>query len=103
MDSVLVTLALVLFIGAGGMLVRGAAALSVRLGVPAAFISASAIGFGTSAPELLISIPAAIEGAPGIALGNVIGSNIFDVTGIVGVPALARPLAVPDEILGRDH
>ena len=88
MDTVLLTLGLVLLFGAGDALVRGAVALSLRLGVPAVIIGATIIGFGTSAPELLISIEAALADAPGIALGNVVGSNIANVFLVLGVPAV---------------
>jgi cation:H+ antiporter len=88
MDAVLLTLGLVLLVGAGDALVRGAVALSLRLGVPAAIIGATIIGFGTSAPELLISVEAAITGSPGIALGNVVGSNVANVFLVLGIPAM---------------
>jgi len=92
MDAVLLTLGLVLLIGAGDALVRGAVALSLRLAIPAVIISATVVGFGTSAPELLISVEAALEDAPGIALGNVIGSNIANVFLVLGVPAVIATL-----------
>jgi len=92
MDTVLLTFGLVLLIGAGDALVRGAVALSLRLGVPAVIVSATVVGFGTSAPELLISVEAALEGAPGIALGNVVGSNIANVFLVLGVPAVISTL-----------
>jgi cation:H+ antiporter len=93
MDSILLILGLVLLVGAGDALVRGAVALSLQLGIPAVIISATVVAFGTSAPELLISVQAALEGAPGIALGNVVGSNIANVFLVLGVPALIVPLA----------
>lgn len=92
MDAVFLTLGLVLLIGAGDALVRGAVALSLRLAVPAVIISATVVGFGTSAPELLITVEAALEDAPGIALGNVVGSNIANVFLVLGVPALITTL-----------
>ena len=92
MDAVLLTLGLVLLIGAGDALVRGAVALSLRLGMPAVIISATVVAFGTSAPELLISVEAAIGGSPGIALGNVVGSNIANVLLVLGVPAVVATL-----------
>jgi cation:H+ antiporter len=93
MDSILLILGLVLLVGAGDALVRGAVALSLQLGIPAIIISATVVAFGTSAPELLISVQAALEDAPGIALGNVVGSNIANVFLVLGVPALIVPLA----------
>ncbi|MEM1343332.1 MAG: calcium/sodium antiporter [Pseudomonadota bacterium] len=78
---------------AGDLLVRGAVALSLRFGLSPIVVSATIVAFGTSAPELLISVQAALEGAPGIALGNVVGSNIANVWLVLGVPALIAPLA----------
>ncbi|HUF86209.1 MAG TPA: calcium/sodium antiporter [Thermohalobaculum sp.] len=92
MDAVLLTLGLVLLLGAGDALVRGAVALSLRLGVPAVLIGATVVGFGTSAPELLITVQAALADAPGIALGNVVGSNIANVFLVLGLPALMASL-----------
>jgi cation:H+ antiporter len=93
MDATLLILGLVLLVGAGDALVRGAVALSLQLGIPAIVISATVVAFGTSAPEMLISIEAAMENAPGIALGNVVGSNIANVFLVLGVPALIVPIA----------
>ncbi len=93
MDEILLTLGLVLLVGAGDALVRGAVALSLQFGVPAIIISATVVAIGTSAPELLISVQAALEGAPGIALGNVVGSNIANVLLVLGIPALIMPIA----------
>lgn len=92
-DLVYIVLGLVLLVGAGDALVRGAVALSLRLGLSAMLVSATVVAFGTSAPELLISVQAALAGSPGIALGNVVGSNIANVLLVLGVPALIRPLA----------
>lgn len=88
MDLLFAVVGLVILLGAGDALVRGAVALSLRLGVPALIVSLTIIAFGTSAPELLISIKSALEGAPGIAYGNVVGSNIANVLLVLGVPAL---------------
>ena len=93
MDLAYLILGLALLVGAGDALVRGAVALSLRLSIPAIIVSATVVAFGTSAPELLISIKAALEDAPGLALGNVVGSNIANVLLVLGVPALIAPLA----------
>jgi cation:H+ antiporter len=68
--------------------VSGAAALSLRWGLPAVVVGAVVIGFGTSAPELLVSGIAAAEGGPDIAVGNIIGSNIANLTLVLGIAAL---------------
>ena len=93
MDLFYLILGLALLVGAGDALVRGAVAMSLRFGIPAIIVSATVVAIGTSAPELLIGIKAALEGAPGIALGNVIGSNTANVLMVLGVPALIVPLA----------
>ena len=92
MDLFYLISGLALLVGAGDALVRGAVGLSLRFGIPAIIVSATIVAFGTSAPELLISVQAALEGAPGIALGNVVGSNIANVLLVLGVPALIAPL-----------
>lgn len=88
MDMVLVLAGLGILLVAGDFLVKGAVSLSLRLGIPALIVSFTIVGFGTSAPELLIAVQSALEGAPGIALGNVVGSNIANVLLVLGVPAL---------------
>ncbi|WP_223423280.1 calcium/sodium antiporter [Tateyamaria pelophila] len=82
------TLGLVILLLAGDSLVRGAVNLSLRLGVPALIVSLTIVAFGTSAPELLIAIQAVIENAPGIAMGNVVGSNTANILMVLGIPAL---------------
>lgn len=81
-------LGLVILLLAGDALVKGAVNLSLRVGIPALIVSLTIVAFGTSAPELLISITAALEGVPGIAMGNVVGSNTANVLLVLGVPAL---------------
>ena len=79
---------LVILLFAGDMLVKGAVNLSLRLGIPAMIISLTIVAFGTSAPELLISLNATLSGASGIAVGNVVGSNIANILLVLGVPAM---------------
>ncbi len=81
-------LGLVILLLAGDSLVKGAVNLSLRLGVPALIVSLTIVAFGTSAPELLISIQAILDDAPGLALGNVVGSNTANILLVLGVPAL---------------
>tara|TARA_R110002012_G_scaffold140273_3_gene297789 strand:- start:4807 stop:5766 length:960 start_codon:yes stop_codon:yes gene_type:complete len=88
MPWVLSVLGLVILLLAGDALVKGAVNLSLRLGVPALIVSLTIVAFGTSAPELLISIKALLEGVPGLALGNVVGSNTANILMVLGVPAL---------------
>ncbi|SPF79761.1 calcium/sodium antiporter [Pseudoprimorskyibacter insulae] len=84
----LAALGLVILLLAGDSLVKGAVNLSLRVGIPALIVSLTVVAFGTSAPELLISISAALENAPGIALGNVVGSNTANVLLVLGAPAM---------------
>jgi cation:H+ antiporter len=83
-----VVVGLVILLLAGDALVKGAVNLSLRVGIPALIVSLTVVAFGTSAPELLISIKAAMENVPGIALGNVVGSNTANVLLVLGIPAL---------------
>lgn len=81
---------LLLLLIAGDLLVRGAIALATRLGIPPLIIGLTIVSFGTSAPELIISLKAAFSGAGGIAIGNVVGSNITNILLVLGMPALIR-------------
>ncbi len=87
------SLGLIILLLAGDVLVKGAVNLSLRLGIPALIVSLTVVAFGTSAPELLISIKSVLNGVPGLALGNVVGSNTANVLLILGVPALMFGLA----------
>ncbi len=88
MEIVFLILGLAILIFAGDLLVRGAVALSLRLGVPTVIVGLTVVAFGTSLPELLVSIDAALSGAPAIAIGNVVGSNITNVLLVLGLPAM---------------
>jgi cation:H+ antiporter len=79
---------LVVLIVAGDVLVRGAVGIAEKLGIPTLVIGLTIVAFGTSAPELVISLNAALDGLSGIAVGNVIGSNIANVLAVLGLPAL---------------
>jgi cation:H+ antiporter len=87
-DLLMVAGGLALLISGGDALVRGAVNLALRLGIPALIVGLTVVAFGTSAPELLVSVQAALAGQPGIALGNVVGSNIVNFLLILGLPAL---------------
>lgn len=88
MDWLLAALGLVILLLAGDSLVRGAVNLALRMGIPALIVSLTIVAFGTSAPELLIAIKAVFEGAPDIAMGNVVGSNTANILMVLGFPAL---------------
>ena len=92
MDLIYAILGLVILLLAGDSLVRGAVNLALRLGIPALIVSLTIVAFGTSAPELLISIKAVMDNAPGLALGNVVGSNTANILLVLGLPALMKGL-----------
>ena len=92
----------VLLVAGGESLVRGAVALARRLGVSPLLIGLTLVGFGTSSPELVTSLQAAWIGSPGIAVGNVVGSNIANILLILAVAGLIRPLATSRQALTRD-
>ncbi len=90
-----------LFFG-GEYLVKGASSVARHFRLSPMVIGLTVVGFGTSAPELLVSLQAALEGKSGIALGNVIGSNIANILLILGVSAAITPLIIPVSKLWRD-
>jgi cation:H+ antiporter len=92
MDLIFAAIGLVLLLGGGEGLVRGGVAFATRMRLPMAVVGAVVLGFGTSMPEMLTSISAALSGAPGIAVGNVLGSNIANILLILGVAALIAPV-----------
>ncbi len=83
--------------------VTGAAALARNFGVPPIVIGLTIVGFGTSAPEILVSAMAAAQGNPGLAIGNALGSNITNIGLILGVTALVAPLTVSSATLRREY
>ena len=93
----------VLLMVGGDALVRGAITLSLKAGLSATLISMTVVAFGTSAPELVISVEAALKGSPDIAVGNVVGSNIANTLLIVGVPALIISLDTDGKELRRNY
>ncbi len=96
------TFGLVLMLAGGESLVRGAVGVAERLGVSPLVIGVTLVGFGTSAPELAACVDAALRGAPGLAVGNVIGSNIANVLLILSIAALLHPIASRPRVLRRD-
>lgn len=90
-----------LFFG-GEALVRGSVGIAQRLAMSPLLIGLTVVGFGTSTPELLVSVDAALRGVSDIALGNVVGSNIANILLIVGVSALVWPIRVSGDTLKRD-
>lgn len=93
---------LVILVGGAEFLVRGASKLAAFIGISPLVIGLTVVAFGTSAPELAVSIQSAQAGQADIALGNVLGSNIFNVLFILGVSALITPLVVSRQLIRVD-
>lgn len=93
---------LVILVIGGDILVRGAVGLAEKLQIPTLIIGLTIVAFGTSAPELFISLKAALDGASGIAIGNVVGSNITNVLLVMGIPALLAPTVCDEEGISRN-
>lgn len=92
---------ILLYFGAES-LVRGSSSLAARFGIPPLVIGLTIVAFGTSAPELLVSLSAAATGANDVAVGNVVGSNIFNIAVILGLTALVRPPVVHMDLIRRE-
>lgn len=93
---------LVALIWSADRFVLGAASLARRFGMPPLLIGMLVIGFGTSAPEMIVSTLAALDGAPGLALGNAFGSNIVNIALILGLTAVISPVAVHVGVVRRE-
>ncbi|HKJ18709.1 MAG TPA: calcium/sodium antiporter [Xanthomonadales bacterium] len=98
----LAMLGLVMLYYGGVFLVRGSSGLALRFGLSPLAVGLTVVAFGTSVPELLVSLDAAISGADGISVGNVIGSNIANIALILGVAALISPMVVQSKVIAVD-
>ena len=96
-------LGLIVLLVAGDILVRGAVNFSLRIKIPAFIVSLTVVALGTSAPELLVAIRATLDDAPGIALGNVVGSNIANVFLVLGIPALIAGINTSNCNTGKNY
>jgi len=93
---------IVLLIGGAEVIVRGASRLAGTFGISPLVVGLTVVAFGTSSPELAVSLKASLSGEPDIALGNVVGSNIFNVLFILGISALITPLSVAQQLVRLD-
>ncbi len=98
----LIGFGLVLLVVGAELLVRGASSLAAAAGVSPLVIGLTVVAFGTSAPELAAGLQASLGGAADVAVGNVVGSNIFNVLVILGLAAIVRPLAVEQRLIRLD-
>ena len=99
---VLLVVGLVVLVGGGELLVRGAAGLAAALGLSPLLIGLTVVSFATSAPELAVSLDATLSGNPGLAVGNVVGSNIANVLLVLGLSAVVLPLVVQTQLVRTD-
>ncbi|KEO72878.1 calcium/sodium antiporter [Anditalea andensis] len=97
------TIGLVILLIGGKYLVDGASAIAGKLGLSPGLIGLTVVSFGTSAPELLVSITAALKGVSDIALGNVVGSNITNITLVLGISAVVFPISLPKSVIKLDY
>ncbi|MGK2859620.1 MAG: calcium/sodium antiporter [Thermoanaerobaculia bacterium] len=102
-DSILMLLAgIVLLAGGAELLVRGASRLALSLGISPLVVGLTVVGYGTSAPEVAVSLNAALEGRADMAMGNVVGSNIVNILLILGISAVAAPLVISKRLVRID-
>ncbi|CRI64188.1 CaCA family Na(+)/Ca(+) antiporter [Thiocapsa sp. KS1] len=102
MTLLMLAVGLVLLTAGAESLVRGASNIATRLGIPSLIVGLTIVAFGTSAPEMAVSVAAAWSDQADIALGNVVGSNIFNVLFILGLSALVVPLAIGSQLIRVD-
>jgi cation:H+ antiporter len=102
MTWLMLFLGLVLLVIGADILVKGAARLASSFGVPTLVIGLTVVAFGTSAPELAVSVKAAYSGQAELAIANVVGSNTFNVLFILGVSALIMPLVISKQLIRQD-
>lgn len=101
-EWILLAIGFALLLAGGEYLVRGAVTVARSFGMSPMLIGLTLVGFGTSTPELVASVNAALKDAPGIAVGNVVGSNIANIMLIIGASALILPMATHREAFRRD-
>lgn len=102
MGLVLLTVGLIVLVLGAELLVRGASRLAAAIGISPLVVGLTVVAFCTSAPELAVSVQSALVGQSDLTLGNVVGSNIFNVLCILGLSALITPLVVPRQLLRLD-
>jgi cation:H+ antiporter len=102
MNIIYLVVGIILLTIGGEILIRGALSASNRLGISPLLSGLVIVGFGTSSPELAVSVEAALSSSPDISIGNVVGSNISNVLLILGICAMITPMAVKPSALSRD-
>jgi cation:H+ antiporter len=102
MQALIFVAGLAALVAGAELLVRGASRLALSFGISPLVVGLTVVAFGTSAPEMTVSVGAVLNGQPGLALGNAIGSNTFNVLGILGLAALITPLAVHLQVIRQE-
>ena len=102
MQAAMFVFGLVALVVGAEVMVRGASRLAVSWGISPLVVGLTVVAFGTSAPEMAVSVDAALSGTTGLAIGNVVGSNIANVLLILGVSALVAPLLVAEQIIRQE-
>jgi cation:H+ antiporter len=102
MQALMFVLGLVALIAGAEAMVRGASRLAVSWGISPLVVGLTVVAFGTSAPEMAVSVGAALSGSSDLAIGNVVGSNIANVLLILGISALIAPLLVHEQIIRQE-
>lgn len=102
MQVVFLLAGLVLLLGGAELLVKGASRLAIAVGLSPLVVGLTVVAYGTSSPELAVSLQATMQGNPDVAYGNVVGSNIFNILFILGISALVAPLVVHRQLVRRE-
>ena len=102
MDYIFIILGLIALVVGGEILVRGATSIALKFKITPFVVGMTVVAFGTSAPELLVSLSAALDGSPDISIGNVVGSNIANIALVLGATALVYPIRVSKTSLSVD-
>ena len=102
LDIIYLVIGLALILLGANWLTDGSAAIAKRFGISDLVVGLTVVAFGTSAPELVISVMSAISGSAGLAIGNVVGSNIFNILVIIGITAMVKPIRVEKSVMTNE-
>lgn len=102
MDILFLSLGIVSALGGAQLLVAGGVSFASRLGISTLVVGAIVVGFGTSTPELTVNISSALSGQTGLAIGNILGSNMFNICLVIGIVALISPMSISEQAQSKD-
>ena len=102
LPGIVLLIGLVLLVWSSDIFIDGAASVSVHMNISPLVIGVVVLGFGTSMPEIVVATLAALDGSPGLAIGNAVGSNIANIALVLGVAAIISPIVVKSSILKRE-